>query len=410
MTQGYLTGRTIFCIGMTQLINWGITFYMPGVFGAAIMAETGWSSGETFSGLSVAMLVMGLVSPLISPVMARTGGRTLMMAGTLAITIGCFLMAFTYSTLAWDAVWILTGAGMRLALYDAAFAMLVETAGAEARKAISLVTLLGGLASAAFWPAGAALLHVTDWRHAVIIYGCAGLLSLFFLTAVPAGSRVKLPVTGRSGHSADATATSEDTKALISGLWYATLIALISFVSTGVSTHFPRILASYGVPALAGMLWGVGQLGARLLGVVSGARISAIRLNLITGILLPLCFLTGLAGSITPVATAFFVLGYGAVNGLNTIVKAVLPLVLFDPQQYARKTGILLSPAFFLAALAPSAYAILLERYGIPGTLLFSFILTLIITAISVVLWQRHSGSVVQNRDHGASTLHEKNV
>ncbi len=95
------------------------------------------------------------------------------------------------------------------------------------------------------------------------------------------------------------------------------------------------------------MLWGVGQLGARLLGVVSGARISAIRLNLITGILLPLCFLTGLAGSITPVATAFFVLGYGAVNGLNTIVKAVLPLVLFDPQQYARKTGILLSPAFF---------------------------------------------------------------
>lgn len=254
MTQGYLTGRTIFCIGMTQLINWGITFYMPGVFGAAIMAETGWSSGETFSGLSVAMLVMGLVSPLIGPVMARTGGRTLMMAGTLAITIGCFLMAFTYSTLAWDAVWILTGAGMRLALYDAAFAMLVETAGAEARKAISLVTLLGGLASAAFWPAGAALLHVTDWRHAVIIYGCAGLLSLFFLTAVPAGSRVKLPVTGRSGHSADATATSEDTKALISGLWYATLIALISFVSTGVSTHFPRILASYGVPALAGML------------------------------------------------------------------------------------------------------------------------------------------------------------
>ena len=103
MTQGYLTGRTIFCIGMTQLINWGITFYMPGVFGAAIMAETGWSSGETFSGLSVAMLVMGLVSPLIGPVMARTGGRTLMMAGTLAITIGCFLMAFTYSTLAWDA-------------------------------------------------------------------------------------------------------------------------------------------------------------------------------------------------------------------------------------------------------------------------------------------------------------------
>lgn len=395
---------------MTQLINWGITFYMPGVFGTAIMAETGWSPGVTFSGLTVAMLVMGLVSPLIGPVMARTGGRTLMMAGTFAITIGCFLMAFTYSTLAWVAVWILTGAGMRLALYDAAFALLVETAGAEARRAISLVTLLGGLASAAFWPAGAALLHVTDWRHAVFIYGCAGLLSLLFLTAVPAGRRIKLPVTGRSGPSADETATPEDRKALISGLLYATLIALISFVSTGVSTHFPRILAAYDMPALAGMLWGVGQVGARLLDVASGARISALRLNLITGILLPLCFLTGLAGNINPVATAFFVLGYGAVNGLNTVVKAVLPLVLFNPQQYARKTGVLLSPGFFLAALAPSAYAMLLERCGISGTLLVSAILTLFITAISVVLWQRHSDSVVQRRDEKASPLPGKNV
>lgn len=69
---------------------------------------------------------------------------------------------------------------MRLALYDAAFAMLVETAGAEARKAISLVTLLGGLASVLSGLLAQRLLHVTDWRHAVIIYGCAGLLSLFF--------------------------------------------------------------------------------------------------------------------------------------------------------------------------------------------------------------------------------------
>lgn len=62
MTDGHLTGRNIFCVGMAQLINWGITFYMPGVFGTAILAETGWSPVVTFSGLTVAMLVMGLVT------------------------------------------------------------------------------------------------------------------------------------------------------------------------------------------------------------------------------------------------------------------------------------------------------------------------------------------------------------
>ncbi|MEB5974952.1 hypothetical protein MXF20_23185, partial [Pantoea dispersa] len=73
-----------------------------------------------------------------------------------------------------------------------------------------------------------------------------------------------------------------------------------------------------------------------------------------------------------------------------------LPLVLFDPKHYARRTGVLLSPAFFLAAVAPSAYAILLERYGTYGTLLLSAIITLFITAISIVIWRLHSSPVGQ--------------
>nr|WP_241492921.1 MFS transporter [Pantoea stewartii] len=230
---------------------------MPGVFGTAIMSETGRSPVVTFSGLTIAMLVMGLVSPLTGPLIARTGGRTVMMVGTFVIVLGCFLMAFTHSTTSWVAVWLLMGAGMRLALYDAAFALLVEIAGAEARRAITLVTLLGGLASVAFWPAGAALLHFTDWRHAIIVYGCAGIVSLLFLTTVPAGYRRQPPVAGQP--ALQAIGPAEDRKAFISGLWYATLIALISFVSTGVSAHFPQILAAYGMPAVAGMLWGGGD-------------------------------------------------------------------------------------------------------------------------------------------------------
>lgn len=378
---------------MTQLINWGITFYMPGAFGAAVMAETGWSPVVTFSGLTVAMLVMGLVSPITGLVMARAGGRTMMMAGTICISAGCFLMALTHSAAMWIAAWVLTGAGMRFALYDAAFALLVETAGVGARRSISLVTLLGGLASAVFWPAGAALLRITDWRHAVLIYGGAGLVSLLILCAVPSDGRPAPVVAGPS--DGGEARTTENRRTFISGLWYTTLIALLSFVSTGVSTHFPQILAAYGAPAVAGMLWGAGQVGARLLDVVSGARISALSLNLITGIALPLCFLTGLAGHFTPTATAVFVLGYGAVNGLSTLVKAALPLTLFGSQLYARKTGMLLSPAFFLAALAPSAYALLLERVGIPGTLLVSVVLALLITMVSVILWLRHPNAVM---------------
>ncbi|WP_367144273.1 hypothetical protein [Pantoea stewartii] len=62
------------------------------------MLDKGWSSVVTFSGLTIAMLVMGLVSPLTGALIARTGGCMMMMAGTFTIIIGCFLMAFTHST------------------------------------------------------------------------------------------------------------------------------------------------------------------------------------------------------------------------------------------------------------------------------------------------------------------------
>ena len=36
--------RLAFTAGAQQLINWGISFYMPGTFAGAIAADKGWSS------------------------------------------------------------------------------------------------------------------------------------------------------------------------------------------------------------------------------------------------------------------------------------------------------------------------------------------------------------------------------
>lgn len=386
MTSHKLTARAVLFIGLSQLINWGITFYMPGAFGTAIMADTGWSSVTTFSGLTVAMLVMGAVSPFTSRLLSRLGGRTMMVIGTLLICAGCFLMSLAHSEAHWIASWVVAGVGMRLSLYDAAFAVLVDAAGAGARKAISQVTLLGGLASAAFWPVAAGLLIVSDWRTALLIYSGAGLLSAACIFALPSFHHVL-----SAGHTHEEPDQPINRDDRLNGLLYSSLVALISFVSTGISTHFPAILASYGAPAVTGALWGIGQVGARLLDVASGSRVPALRLNLYTGLLMPFCFATGLAGALTPAATAAFVLGYGAVNGLGTVVKAILPLVLFEPKQYARKTGVLLMPGFILSALAPSAYAVFLSQLGTPGTLVLSGVLALMITAISVVMCKRGS-------------------
>jgi hypothetical protein len=42
-------------------------------------------------------------------------------------------------------------------------------------------------------------------------------------------------------------------------LLYASLIALVTFVSNGTSTHLPEFIASVGLPVAVGMLWGLGK-------------------------------------------------------------------------------------------------------------------------------------------------------
>ena len=242
--------------GGNQLINWGISFYMPGTFARAIAQDTGWSSAHIYLGLTLAMLMMALLSPWVARLLAHFGGQRVVVCGTLLIAVGCLLMSVIHTLFGWYIAWLITGVGMRLALYDGLFAALVNLYGQSARATISRVTLAGGLASALFWPLGAALLTVTDWRGALLVYGLLGIVSALLLMRLP--NQKLPPVPARHVSSA----SPHDRRI---GLLYAALIALVTFISNGTSTHLPEFIAAHGLPIAVGMLWGVGQTGARFL-------------------------------------------------------------------------------------------------------------------------------------------------
>lgn len=380
METPVLPRRLSLTAGCNQLINWGISFYMPGTFAQAITLDRGWSSPEIYLGLTLAMLMMAAVSPFVARLLARFGGQRVVMSGTLLIAASCVAMTYTSTLAGWYAVWLITGIGMRLSLYDALFASLVNLYGQQARRTISRVTLAGGLASAVFWPLGDALLRVMRWQDALLIYALFGLLSAVLICQLP---HHKPLVTAK----AKASVPEDDPH---NGWLYATFIALITFVSNGTSTHLPEFIASFGLPVGIGMLWGFGQTGARLMEVLAGTRLTAFRLTLLTSLAMPLCFLVGLSGSTFVWCAAGFVLGYGAINGLVTIVKATLPLELFSAASYARRTGLLLIPGQLMAAASPFAYAWLNNVFGIAGAQWFSLSLTLVIATLAVIIVRRN--------------------
>ncbi|GHK57680.1 hypothetical protein KPZU09_74160 [Klebsiella pneumoniae] len=70
--------RLAFTAGGQQLINWGISFYMPGTFAGAIAADKGWSLPQIYLGLTLAMLMMAAVSPFVAAagsLWRKTGGH-----------------------------------------------------------------------------------------------------------------------------------------------------------------------------------------------------------------------------------------------------------------------------------------------------------------------------------------------
>jgi hypothetical protein len=64
-----------------------------------------------------------------------------------------------------------------------------------------------------------------------------------------------------------------------------------------------------------------------------------------------------------PAAAAFTIL-HGAGNGILTIAKGTLPLVLFGSHSYGERQGLLMVPARVAQAFAPWLFGLCLDRWG----------------------------------------------
>ena len=64
-----------------------------------------------------------------------------------------------------------------------------------------------------------------------------------------------------------------------------------------------------------------------------------------------------------PAAAAFGVL-HGAGNGILTIAKGTLPLVIFGSHGYGHRQGVLMVPARFAQAMSPWLFGLALDRWG----------------------------------------------
>ncbi|TPI36614.1 MFS transporter [Mesorhizobium sp. B3-1-9] len=362
--------RTIITVlGLTQIMAWGSTYYLPAVIAPKVAADTGWPLTWVVGGLSLGLLVAGLISPHVGSSIERHGGRNVLAFSACCIGVGQIGLAAAPNLVAYIAAWVVVGLGMGAGLYDAAFGTLGRLYGHGARSAITTLSLFGGFASTICWPISAFLIGETGWRGTCLVYASAQLLFALplYLAMLPRG--VSPPsVPDRPGKT-QAAVPSAATSVPIMVLLAATL-TLAAVISSTVSVHLLTILQAGGMALAAavglGALVGPAQVSARAVEMFIARYHHPIwtKFASVTFVAIGIGALW-VGVPVVAVALAF----YGAGIGLETIARGTLPLALFGPAGYARLMGRLAMPSLIAQAAAPSVGALLLEQAGPHGTL-----------------------------------------
>ncbi|MER9254103.1 MFS transporter [Mesorhizobium sp. M0598] len=367
-------GAIITALGLTQIMAWGSSYYLPAVIAPAVSSDTGWPLAWVVGGLSLGLLTAGLISPRVGSSIERHGGRNVLAFSARCIGLGQIGLALAPNLAAYIAAWLVIGLGMGAGLYDAAFATLGRHYGHGARSAITMLTLFGGLASTICWPISALLLGEVGWRGTCLVYAAFQLvialpLYLVILPREPPQPAVGpgLPVGPGLKEATPAREGNPDPSIMIV---LAATLTLAAVISSTLSVHLLTILQGSGMALAAavglGVLVGPSQVAARAIEMMMARYHHPIFTKFASVTFVAIGVSTLWAGMpIIPLALGF----YGAGIGLESIARGTLPLALFGSNGYARLMGRLAMPSLIAQAAAPSAGALLLERFGPHGTL-----------------------------------------
>jgi predicted MFS family arabinose efflux permease len=360
--------RSIASLGAAQTLAWASTYYLPAILAAPMARDLGTTVPTVFAAFSVALIVSALTGPRSGAAIDRLGGRPVLMASSVVFAIGLVALGWAQGPAGLFAAWVVLGLGMGSGLYESAFAALVRLYGKDARTSITGITLVAGFASTVGWPLSAWLEAHYGWRHACLSWAALHLVVGLPLNALLPGAVPKRPARAAGPATSDPPAAttaavghapSWRSMAILSFVFAAT-----GFVSTAMAAHLPRLIQAAGATVamalLVGALIGPAQVAARLLEFGLLRKVHPLLTARLASVMHPLGIGVLLSGG--PATAPLFGVLHGAGNGILTISKGTLPLVLFGSSGYGARQGWLMLPARVAQALAPFLFGVVLDR------------------------------------------------
>ncbi|MGW0392756.1 MFS transporter [Streptomyces sp. NPDC003042] len=365
----------------TQITSWGIVYYAFPVLLPRLTADTGWSVTSATAAFSLALLVSALAGIPIGRMLDRRGPRAVMTGGSILGTLALLVIAASPNLALFTAGWMLAGLAMAATFYSPAFAAVTRWWGPDRVRALTIVTLAGGLASTVFAPLTAALAEHLSWRATYVVL--AAILAAVTIPAHALALRAPWPPappppppTGRGPVARSRPFLLLAASFTLSGFaMYAVVMGLI-----------PLLTERGASPSTAAWALGLGGAGQTLGRTLYAGLSSRTSVTTRTVTLIALGGATTAAFALVagplPLLVVLAVLA-GVVRGNLTLLQATAVADRWGTAHYGRLSGLLGAPAHIAAALAPWAGAALAGPLGgYPGV----FALLAVLSAFAVCL------------------------
>lgn len=373
-------------LGIGQILAWGSSYYLLAVLAEPVTADTGWPTTLVVGGLSIGLVISGLVSPWVGSLIGRGHGRRLLALSAILLSAGLSLMAVAPALWVYLAAWLVMGLGMGMGLYSSSFGILGRLYRESARTSITALTLFGGLASTICWPLSTFLVAEIGWRGTCAVY--AGLhltVSLPIYLWVLSGRYAPAPQEQRGAAPAWSERSVQPRGLTL--VLVTSIVMLGGLISAIMSVHVFTFLGAAGMGMAAALavatLVGPSQVGARLIELVIARRHHPIWTMTASVVFVALGL--GLLSAGLSFYALIMVL-YGAGIGLASIARGTVPLALFGAEDYAWAMGKIALPAFLVQAAAPSLGAFLIDTVGVSSTLIVLAVAAAVNVALTVLL------------------------
>lgn len=295
----------------------------------------------------------------------RYGAAAVMNGGSVLAVPALVVVALAPNLAVFFAGWILAGVAMAAVFYQAAFAALTRWYGPRRVRALTTLTLAGGLASTLFAPVTELLLRHHSWRATYLI-----LALVLAVVTIPTHALLLTP-RWTPTHSRPIRRGDLTARHIVRSRSFLLLcgrLTVTAFAMHAAGLALIPLLTGRGLsPALAAIalgLLGAGQLLGRLgYGPLSTRTTPDTR----TGIVLA----AAAAGLVTlaiipgpPVALIAAAVLVGATRGAATLLQATLVADHWGTTRYATLAGLFAAPITVAAALAPWAATTLAGSLG----------------------------------------------